>query len=51
MNLIENADDDTATMRTVVDDHERMVQKTDQRVETVEIDSETEMRLEDLGYK
>ena len=50
VNLIENADDDTATMRTVVDDHERMVQKTDQRVETVEIDSETEMRLEDLGY-
>jgi hypothetical protein len=51
INLIEDAEEDIATVRGVVDEHERTVRETDQRVETVEIDSETESRLEDLGYK
>lgn len=49
-NLIDDAEQRAAVLREVVDEHEREVRATDRSVEPVEIDSETQRRLEDLGY-
>ena len=50
-NLINDATKIAEDLREAVETHKERVAETDQDIETVEIDAETQQRLEDLGYK
>jgi len=50
-NVIDDAPETAADLRDAVDAHKRRLEETDREVETVEVDAETQQRLEDLGYK
>ena len=51
VNLIDKATEKISGLREAVDEHKQRVEETDRTVEPVEIDAETQQRLEDLGYK
>lgn len=50
-NLIDEAAEQAETLRDAVEAHRHRIAETDREIETVEIDAETQQRLEDLGYK
>jgi arylsulfatase A-like enzyme len=50
-NAIHREAETAGELRRAVEDHKERVAETDRAVETVEIDTATEQRLKDLGYK
>jgi arylsulfatase A-like enzyme len=50
-NIIAEANETATELREAVEEHREQAEKTDTAVESVELDTATEQRLEDLGYK
>jgi len=50
-NVIDENEDVAYKMNNQIENHKRLIEKTDQEIQEVEVDERTERRLEGLGYK